>query len=520
MISLLLPLLVATVVALGQSDGIDDALLRKARDHASGMMHQAWRLDYVKQKGADAQRWKPVETNDVDWFAQNSADGSLPAWARKNAHGGVEVDIADARIGGDVSKLPAGIKASNLDSSETSIQFALRELAQRGISRPSSADIATVKKSPKFLLALGAHIHQRWLSQNSWAQGDFALDRPFRYLAAPEARKDLSVGIKALDSLELHLGGQPSGATLCVDNAMLQFKDIPKSAQIEKQYKEEGAMREAHKRWQEESTLLKTRYNDQSLSQAERKDARRIRRENVLTRRYAGEAGRRAMALGDAFLASSPAEGKAYFDGLRRATGKEIVSAAGFSKPYADPEAAADVIRRNLDGEKSKNRFVLNGGVTAGGIGKIGYQVADELGVRTTGVVSDKALKYGTENLRQRSLTHQNIFVRDDSWGGWNKERKELNPTSEVFTHASDRYVQAGGGDIARDEAEAVMQQRGAQAVHVERLARKNPYAEHMAKWIEEGKQGPQPVQGPTDYGSADEVIRLQKQYRDFVGDN
>ena len=162
------------------------ALQQAARDRSAGLLHTEWRADYIRQNGANAQRWKPVKANDAEWFAKNMKDGKLPSWARQLPDGGIEVDIAHAAIGSDVSKLPAGIKASNLDSSETAMKFARRELAKRGIMNPTAADIAALKRDPKFMRAMGDHIHKRWLSQNSWARSDFGMDRSFRHLAAAE----------------------------------------------------------------------------------------------------------------------------------------------------------------------------------------------------------------------------------------------------------------------------------------------------------------------------------------------
>ena len=84
-------------------------------------------------------------------------------------------------------------------------------------------------------------------------------------------------------------------------------------------------------KWNQESRELKNRYNDRSLSESDRRSAYNQRREEVMSRRYAGREGRRAMALGNSYGASDEQGAIAAINGIKRATGRNVDVAAGFS---------------------------------------------------------------------------------------------------------------------------------------------------------------------------------------------
>jgi hypothetical protein len=155
------------------------------------------------------------------------------------------------------------------------------------------------------------------------------------------------------------------------------------------------------------------------------------RRAYVMTNRYAGRAGRLAQQQGIAMVASNEAGVNAYFDGLRRATGKQVVSAAGFSgQGYQNPEEAARFIKQAVQESGGAAKVVLNGGVTDAGIGAIGYDVGQSAGAQLTGVASEQALlgrsaDYNPLKGVYRAKTvegvpgQRNFFIKGDTtWGG------------------------------------------------------------------------------------------------------
>ena len=102
-----------------------------------------------------------------------------------------------------------------------------------------------------------------------------------------------------------------------------------------------------------------------------------------------------------------------------------------------------------------RKNTIINGGVTADGIGAIGYRVAKRLGFETAGIVSSKALD-DRANLKVADGIDKVFFVKDDSWGG-KKEDGSLSATSNAWVRNSDRYIGVGGGAVAKDEMEAMI---------------------------------------------------------------
>src|SRR5262249_35904212 len=130
-----------------------------------------------------------------------------------------------------------------------------------------------------------------------------------------------------------------------------------------------------------------------------------------------------------------------------RANGKKVVTFIGYSGlEYEDKAAMLSAVRKALAGYDPK-KTIVNMGATPDGIGAA-YEVAKELGFETTGIVSSQAKEYGGLS---KSMD-RGFYVEDPTWGGFNKEAGQLNPTSAAMVAASDDVIAIGGGEVGRDE--------------------------------------------------------------------
>jgi hypothetical protein len=120
--------------------------------------HEDWRKTRQQEDGSFEPRVKT--TKDEAWI---------------EAHGTDQVDIANTGYG----ELPEDWKGENKAAAE--VVVGLIDEYQGSIDL---GDTATRS-------AVGAHVHDAWLSRNAWAKGG-DLDVPFDSLSAEEQAKDLS----------------------------------------------------------------------------------------------------------------------------------------------------------------------------------------------------------------------------------------------------------------------------------------------------------------------------------------
>jgi hypothetical protein len=79
-----------------------------------------------------------------------------------------------------------------------------------------------------------------------------------------------------------------------------------------------------------------------------------------------------------------------------QAQGKKVVTFIGYSDTgYEDPEAIFE-IDKGLQNELDPEQTVINIGATRSGIGAV-YEIANQRGFTTTGIVSNQARKYNAE---------------------------------------------------------------------------------------------------------------------------
>jgi hypothetical protein len=127
--------------------------------------------------------------------------------------------------------------------------------------------------------------------------------------------------------------------------------------------------------------------------------------------------------------------------------GWRVVTFLGYSGAgYEDAGAMLDQADRILQ-QRDIDKTIVNIGATAEGIGAV-YEKAKARGFKTSGIVSSVAK--GQAALSQ--CVDYVFFVPDDTWGGYDKKKGKLSPTSEAMLQASDELIAIGGGDIARDE--------------------------------------------------------------------
>ncbi len=134
------------------------------------------------------------------------------------------------------------------------------------------------------------------------------------------------------------------------------------------------------------------------------------------------------------------------FEAIKQRQGKKVVTFVGFSGAgYEDPKAVEEYIRSELSA-LGRDEYIVNGGLTKDGIG-MAYDIADDMGFETAGIVSEKAREYA-ESFADVDYP---FIVRDTEWGGRGPDGK-LTPTSEAMVGTSDLMIGISGNDVARDE--------------------------------------------------------------------
>lgn len=193
---------------------------------------------------------------------------------------------------------------------------------------------------------------------------------------------------------------------------------------------------------------------------------------------------------------------------LERAQAKHVYTFFGYSGAgYDDPDAMLALARKELEKIPSEERgdWVVNIGATADGIGAV-YGLAQELGFKTSGVVSSLGKKYMSPD---STLAVDYIFiVEDPTWGGYPSGVKEgsfddLSPTSKAMVAVSDRLLGIGGGDVTGAELQAAFKLgKGAKFIEAE-----SSRAVALKKWKK--KAADQQAKGeavpaePSDFSSA-----------------
>jgi hypothetical protein len=133
-------------------------------------------------------------------------------------------------------------------------------------------------------------------------------------------------------------------------------------------------------------------------------------------------------------------------DGYRN-SGRKIVTFVGYSgKGYKNPAKMLQIAIRHMS-MLDPDKYIVNIGVTPQGIGKI-YSHAKAMGFQTMGIVSHLVKPY----LDDCKHVDSAFLVEDDTWGGYSKHGKGLNPTSKVIVESSDLIIGIGGGTIAKAE--------------------------------------------------------------------
>lgn len=145
---------------------------------------------------------------------------------------------------------------------------------------------------------------------------------------------------------------------------------------------------------------------------------------------------------------------------LARAQAKHVYTFFGYSGAgYEDVNGMLTLARQELEKIPADERgdWVVNIGATADGIGAV-YGLAQELGFKTSGVVSSLGKKYMSP---ETTLAVDYIFiVEDPTWGGYPSGVKDgtyddLSPTSKAMVGVSDRLLGIGGGDVTGAELQA-----------------------------------------------------------------
>jgi hypothetical protein len=126
---------------------------------------------------------------------------------------------------------------------------------------------------------------------------------------------------------------------------------------------------------------------------------------------------------------------------------KKVVTFIGYSgAEYQDPQRMLSEARAILSKHDPKTT-IINIGATPEGIGKV-YELAQQMGFETTGIVSSQARKYGGLSPH----VNQAFYVEDATWGGFVPGTNRLSPTSHAMINVSDEVVGIGGGEVGRDE--------------------------------------------------------------------
>lgn len=137
------------------------AVTRALAPSVAGDLHDAWAKEFRKNNPRK-KRFK--QTTDAAWIA---------------AHGGKDkVDIAHTAY----ENLPADWQAENLAAATVATRYVADRLA----------DTDKLRNGKRARAAAGAHIHDAWLSRNTWAKGDPNVGVPFSKLSQEEKDKDLA----------------------------------------------------------------------------------------------------------------------------------------------------------------------------------------------------------------------------------------------------------------------------------------------------------------------------------------
>jgi predicted Rossmann-fold nucleotide-binding protein len=134
-----------------------------------------------------------------------------------------------------------------------------------------------------------------------------------------------------------------------------------------------------------------------------------------------------------------------------RRDGRRVVTFVGFSgRGYDDPALVERLAEGFLD-ELEPSSTIVCSGATEEGIGVV-YRLAKARGFTTIGIVSSLAQ---SESPRLAADVDTIYVIDDDSWGGRRRDGT-LSPTSAAMVESADAMIAIGGGDVARDEIEAV----------------------------------------------------------------
>ncbi len=198
----------------------------------------------------------------------------------------------------------------------------------------------------------------------------------------------------------------------------------------------------------------------------------------------------KSLANGQEESATSPEEVKRFF----KQRGKVVVTFAGYSGTGYEDHKGMLAEARNVLSVHCPRTAIVNIGATAEGIGAV-YDIANEMGFETTGIVSIQAKKYDAEIY---SKIDRVFYIADDSWGGFKENTQELTPTSQAMVDCSDVIVSIGGGEVARDELIA--------AKRAGKTIKYIPADMNHQKAIDKARKKGQPI--PSDFkGAAFEVF-------------
>ena len=133
-----------------------------------------------------------------------------------------------------------------------------------------------------------------------------------------------------------------------------------------------------------------------------------------------------------------------------KGTGKQVLTLAGYSgAEYEDAAAMRAAAAKALAG-KDPEKWIVNIGATAAGIGAA-YPVAKALGFTTMGIVSSLARDEGVPLSDCVDIV---FYVPDSTWGGLSPAG-HLSPTSVAMVETGTEFLVIGGGEVTRDEMTA-----------------------------------------------------------------
>lgn len=128
--------------------------------------------------------------------------------------------------------------------------------------------------------------------------------------------------------------------------------------------------------------------------------------------------------------------------------GKTVLTFFGYSGRGYENEMEMLAVARGVLAQHNPKTTLVNIGGTSDGIGAV-YPLAKKLGFETTGIVSERALRY-PETLS--SAVDHLCIIQDDLYGGTLPGTMVLSPTSRAMVACSDLLVGIGGGEISRAE--------------------------------------------------------------------